>query len=293
MVILHRPDEGADLRDRRWTERHATVKARTTIRRLKDGKASFRKASNGQSVAPTYPDHAKPVADARRVNEGAIRQHLKAGVGVRAIRVATGVGKTRTAAKLVAEEVKQQRAKGEAKPFLYCVPRHRLGDEIERSSEGTASRPAFFVVAPPPTRIGRGNDVRRPCGRADRARPRRTGLDVVLQGQATETAQTVSMRVLRNVLLPAADEGTSPMFGSSRTNSCSSRKPPLARSQASLSTRAFGRPASGAYRRRRAGSRSTRSRRRSRCPRPGSTRSPPTLSPYVKSSLGRCADNKV
>ena len=62
------PANGADLRDRRWTERDATGKARATIRRLADGKASFRKASNGQSVAPTYPDHAKPVAEARQAS---------------------------------------------------------------------------------------------------------------------------------------------------------------------------------------------------------------------------------
>jgi hypothetical protein len=50
---------------------------------------------------------------------------------VHASRVATGVGKTRIAARLIAETVRARTAAGRClRPFLYAVPTHRLGEDV-------------------------------------------------------------------------------------------------------------------------------------------------------------------
>ncbi len=132
------PIDGADLSDGRWTEKNALHKARSTLRRLADGTVSLRKSE--PAVGPTYPDHAETVEAARGAVEHAIRRHMLAAGAyhaegdkdaeppVHALRVATGVGKTSIAARLIAEH---RKANGKGQPFLFAVPTHRLGDEIE------------------------------------------------------------------------------------------------------------------------------------------------------------------
>ncbi len=83
-------------------------------------------------VEPTYPDHSVPVVEARAAVRDALRDHLTAGQGCRAIRVSTGVGKTRIAAETVADEVERMRGDDDKLPFLYAVPTHKLGGEVER-----------------------------------------------------------------------------------------------------------------------------------------------------------------
>jgi hypothetical protein len=118
------------------------------------GWIDWAKGASQSDAEPTYPDHAVPVEEARLVVERAIRQHLddaetwlaKQGQEsnpfaelartrnfnppprppVHAIRVATGVGKTQIAVRLIAEHVK-------ANPghrIAFAVPRHKLGDAI-------------------------------------------------------------------------------------------------------------------------------------------------------------------
>ncbi len=81
-------------------------------------------------IDPTYPDRAVHVAEARAAVRQTIADHLGAGSGYRAIRVATGVGKTRIAAELIAEDVRRRRRENNKLGFLYAVPRHKLGDEV-------------------------------------------------------------------------------------------------------------------------------------------------------------------
>jgi hypothetical protein len=163
------PTNGARLLDGRWTERHALQKACSTIRRLNAGKATFRQT--GAAAAPTYPDLTKPVEEARAAVEAAIRRHLQAAADYRmaasldfnentdldppvhAIRVGTGVGKTTTAALLIAQEVKA----GASLPFLIAVPTHRLGDEIVRQFDvhGVTAQVFRGRSAADPNRQGR------------------------------------------------------------------------------------------------------------------------------------------
>lgn len=81
-------------------------------------------------VDPTYLDRAVPVSEAREAVREAVRQHLAAGSGFRAIRVGTGVGKTRIAAEMIAADIQARRTAGDTRVMLYAVPRHKLGDEV-------------------------------------------------------------------------------------------------------------------------------------------------------------------
>ena len=94
------------------------------------------------AVEATYPDRAVPVDDARTAVKNAIKGHFAAGVGHRAIRVGTGIGKTRAAARAVAEDVRRRRAEGDRGAALYLVPTHKLGEEVAElfRSEGVTAR---------------------------------------------------------------------------------------------------------------------------------------------------------
>lgn len=72
---------------------------------------------------------------------------------VQAIRVATGVGKTRIAARMIADRVRA----GAERPFAYAVPTHRLGTEIvSQFHEHEVSARVFRGrSAPDPDRPGR------------------------------------------------------------------------------------------------------------------------------------------
>ncbi|WP_167858773.1 hypothetical protein, partial [Methylobacterium nonmethylotrophicum] len=61
----------------------------------------------------------------------------KAEPPVHAVAVSTGVGKTRITARTIADYIISRRAdRKPAKPILYVVPRHRLGDEIAAQFDG-------------------------------------------------------------------------------------------------------------------------------------------------------------
>lgn len=77
---------------------------------------------------------------------------------VHAIRVATGVGKTRIAARLIAETVLGRKAEGRPmRPFLYAVPTHRLGEDIAGlfRQHGISARVFRGRAAQDPGRPGR------------------------------------------------------------------------------------------------------------------------------------------
>ena len=93
-------------------------------------------------VDPTYPNHAVPVGEARAAVRAALRDHLAAGAGCRAVKVSTGCGKTRIAAELIADEAERMRGDDERTPWLMGVPTHKLGSEVEQlfSDAGVLAR---------------------------------------------------------------------------------------------------------------------------------------------------------
>lgn len=115
---LHPYDRLAEEIARAWGKAAPEVEAET--------------AAAAAPVAPTYPNHAVPVAEARAAVRSALREHFAAGEGCRAVRVSTGVGKTRIAAEMISVEVERMRGDDEKLPFLYAVPTHKLGGEVER-----------------------------------------------------------------------------------------------------------------------------------------------------------------
>src|SRR5215208_844551 len=155
--------DGADLADGKWTERHALHKARGTVRRLRNGAVKLRQV---EGVLPTYPDRAKPVHEARQAVDEAIEKHLEAGDAfhtaedpeaeppVHAIKVTTGVGKTRAVAKAIAE---RRKARGKGRPYLVAVPHHRLSDELaaDFGQHGITARVFRGRSAPDPDRSGK------------------------------------------------------------------------------------------------------------------------------------------
>ena len=88
------------------------------------------KLSAVPTLPPTYPDRAVPVEEARAAVRKAIADHLARGAGQRAIRVATGIGKTRMAIEAVVAYIRGRRASGDRSGFLFAVPTHRLGEEV-------------------------------------------------------------------------------------------------------------------------------------------------------------------
>jgi hypothetical protein len=78
-------------------------------------------------IEPTYPlNDQHTVANARLRLQSRIGELLGT-ASVSAIRVATGVGKTETAARVIAELI---RARNLRAPVLYAVPTHKLGENI-------------------------------------------------------------------------------------------------------------------------------------------------------------------
>ena len=165
---------------------------------------------------------------------------------VHAIRVATGVGKTRIAAQLIAEDGSRARAAGGLRPFLYAVPTHRLGEDIaDAIPRSTASRPASSAGAARRTLSGPGRRCATTWRRSGRARPRRARVDDLLQGQAPGRHDR-HLPLPRDLRLPAADHGQA---------RCLDRRPPAAvhpsggawRGRGRVHRRvASGRPGSGA-----------------------------------------------
>ncbi|MFE1603340.1 hypothetical protein [Methylobacterium sp. ID0610] len=98
---------------------------------------------------PAFQDAAQPVALARQAVETRIQAFIDAANAwrlagdeeaeppVHAVAVSTGVGKTRITARTLADYILSRRAdRKPAKPILYVVPRHRLGDEIAAQFDG-------------------------------------------------------------------------------------------------------------------------------------------------------------
>ena len=128
------------------------------------GKVATKVEEEAEAVAagiePTYPDHSVPVDEARAAVREAIETHFAAGQGVRAIKITTGVGKTRIAAEVIAADVKKRQASQEVgrrakkqgrtirdkRGMLYAVPTHRLGGEVE----------GLFAAADVTARVFRG-----------------------------------------------------------------------------------------------------------------------------------------
>ena len=122
-------------------------------------------------IDPTYLGRAVPVAEARAAVREALRSHLAAGEGCRAVKVSTGVGKTRIAAALIAQEVERMRGDDERKPWLVAVPTHKLGGEVEQ----------LFADAGVEARVFRGRT-------ADDPDAPETGLKMCLDIEAVELA---------------------------------------------------------------------------------------------------------
>ena len=124
------------------------------------------RADNGAAVTPTYPDASVPVDEARAAVRIAIEAHFAAGQGVRALRISTGVGKTRIAAEVIAADLMRRRSSEEVgrrakrggkaicdkRGMLYAVPTHRLGGEVEEhfTAAGVTSRVFRGRQAPDP-----------------------------------------------------------------------------------------------------------------------------------------------
>lgn len=104
---------------------------------------------------PAYADASSPIEEARRAVQDGVQRFIEAAEAyrlagdpdavppVQALAVTTGVGKTRATARAVAEYVIGRRESGKpAKPILYAVPTHRLGDEIEAQfvEQGVSAR---------------------------------------------------------------------------------------------------------------------------------------------------------
>ena len=103
-------ERGADLSDEVWNKGDALRKAKLTLRRIETGTVVLGEASNSAAadaapVEPTYPDKSVPIDEARAKARMAIEGHFAAGQGVRAIKVSTGVGKTRIAAEVIAADI--------------------------------------------------------------------------------------------------------------------------------------------------------------------------------------------
>lgn len=81
-------------------------------------------------VDPTYPDNGVPVDEARQAVQEALQTHFAAGTGQKALRVSTGVGKTRIAVAVIAKDIGRRRALKDKSAALYLVPTLRLGDEV-------------------------------------------------------------------------------------------------------------------------------------------------------------------
>ena len=81
-------------------------------------------------IAPTYPDNGVAVEVARDVLRKIIKANLTAGSGVHAIKVDTGVGKTRITVQAIAADIDGRRALHDKRAFLYTVPTLRLADEV-------------------------------------------------------------------------------------------------------------------------------------------------------------------
>ena len=179
--LFSHPGRGADLSDGKWTKADAAYKAKLTLRRVETGKVdlsgtedAFAEASS-EPIAPTYPDNSVPIAEARAKARAAIEGHFAAGQGVRAIKVSTGVGKTRIAAEVIAADVNRRRAltetgrrakrKGKAvrdkRGMLFAVPTHKLGDEVEGlfSDAGVTSKVFRGRSAPDPGMAGTGRQM--------------------------------------------------------------------------------------------------------------------------------------
>ncbi len=122
-------------------------------------------------VEPTYPSQAVPVAEARAAVREALRSHLAAGEGCHAVKVSTGVGKTRIAAELIAEDVERMRGDDERRPWLVAVPTHKLGGEVEE----------LFTAAGVLARVFRGRT-------ADDPDASDTGIKMCLDIEAVELA---------------------------------------------------------------------------------------------------------
>lgn len=123
-------------------------------------------------IVPTYPSQAIPVAEARAAVREALRGHLAAGEGCRrAVKVSTGVGKTRIAAELIAEDVERMRGDDERRPWLVAVPTHKLGGEVEE----------LFTAARVLARVFRGRT-------ADDPDAPDTGMKMCLDIEAVELA---------------------------------------------------------------------------------------------------------
>lgn len=105
-----------------------------------EGKA--RQGAAQPDVDPTYPDRAVPIGEARDAIREAIEAHFAASAGHRALRIGTGIGKTRVAARVVAQDVRRRRAEGDKGAALYLVPTHRLGGEVADlfRAEGVTAR---------------------------------------------------------------------------------------------------------------------------------------------------------
>ena len=93
-------------------------------------------------VEPTYPSQAIPVEQARQAAHGAIAAHLAAGCGHKALRIGTGIGKTRAAARAIANDIRRRRDEGDKSAALYLTPTHRLADEVAElfRSEGVTAK---------------------------------------------------------------------------------------------------------------------------------------------------------
>ncbi|KQO49938.1 DNA-primase RepB domain-containing protein [Methylobacterium sp. Leaf85] len=93
---------------------------------------------------PAYEDGSSPVETARHAVAEGVQRFIEAATAYRlaaddeaeppvhALPVSTGVGKTRVTARTIAEHIVSRQDTGRpAKPILYAVPTHRLGNEIE------------------------------------------------------------------------------------------------------------------------------------------------------------------
>lgn len=113
-------------------------------------KAEARAAEVRQAAEkPAFEDAAQPVALARQAVETRIQSFIEAANAwrlagdeeaeppVHAVAVSTGTGKTRITARSLADYIISRRTdRRPAKPILYVVPRHRLGDEIAAQFDG-------------------------------------------------------------------------------------------------------------------------------------------------------------
>ena len=125
--------------------------------------------SQNEGIDPTYPSGELPLEHVRSEVEAtfarffaACEQHHACGDDdavppAWAMRVTTAVGKTRIAARTIANDIKRRKEVGEkARPFVYAVPTHRLGEEIEQEfiKHGIIARVFRGRFADDPSRPG-------------------------------------------------------------------------------------------------------------------------------------------